>query len=147
MGYTHYWDYDPTKIDDLEEVRERFACGVTWILKALHEIEKNGKEGADWTIRGGLGLGTPMINDSQVWFNGNQKEGMDHETFEIKWCDNDSKGNFCKTAEKPYDLLVCVALLAFNEAFATCSGVFSYSSDGDEKDWVEAKELFAKVTN
>jgi len=144
MGYTHYWDYEPDKIDDLEEVRNQFDWGVTRILQALREIEL-GREDGDCIIKGGFGVGKPMINESQVWFNGNANKGMDHETFAIKWCDNATKWNFCKTARKPYDLLVCVALLAFNEAFANYPGVFSYSSDGEEEDWVEAKKLFAKV--
>jgi hypothetical protein len=38
-------------------------------------------------IRGGLGEGKPMINESQIWFNGNAKTGMDHETFGIQWED------------------------------------------------------------
>lgn len=93
-------------------------------------------------IRGGLGKGKPMINESQVWFNGDEKTGMDHETFGIKWYPEEGKVNdFCKTARKPYDFLVCFSLLAFKHSFND-PNVFNFSSDGDNQDWQPSKELF-----
>jgi len=87
-----------------------------------------------------------MINESEVWFNGDEKTGMSHETFDIKWFPSggEEKG-FCKTARKPYDLLVCVSLLAFKHAFDN-PVVFRFSSDGDNAEWEEAKDLFTRIT-
>lgn len=87
-----------------------------------------------------------MINESQIWFNGDEKTGMDHETFDIKWYpEGGIVKDFCKTNRKPYDILVCFSLLALNHAIDN-PDAFSFSSDGDNSDWEEAKELFTKIT-
>lgn len=81
-----------------------------------------------------------------MWFNGDEKQGLDHETFAIKWYAHQGKADdFCKTARKPYDLLVCFSLLAFKAAFHDYK-VFHFSSDGDNSDWEEAKDLFTRIT-
>jgi len=142
MGYTHYWTYNPNAIKDTEELRKKFLQAVKLIQKAHKLINKE----KICVIRGGLGEGTPMINESQVWFNGDEKTGMDHETFSIKWYPE--KGiarDFCKTARKPYDILVCFSLLAFKHAFNDYK-VFHFSSDGDNSEWEEAKDLFTRIT-
>jgi hypothetical protein len=154
MGYTHYWTYKPSKIKDTEELRKKFRQAVCWIDQAHKLIKKNpsihqGQAGGyhddvPCRIRGGLGRGTPIINESGVWFNGDEKTEMSHETFRILW---DKEGrDFCKTARKPYDLLVCVSLLAMNEAFKGTNGAFKFSSDGDNSDWETAKDVFTRIT-
>jgi len=156
MGYTHYWTYNPNKIDNTEELRKKFLQAVCWIDRAHKEIKKNkkfihaGQAGGFYDeqpciIRGGLGEGKPMINESQIWFNGDAKTGMDHETFGIRWCGNEREHDFCKTARKPYDLLVCVSLLAMQQAFKGTEA-FTFSSDGDNAEWEEAKDLFIRIT-
>ena len=142
MGYTHYWTYNPNEILDTEELRKRFHAAV-FIIKQAHKIIRKEKL---CVIRGGLGEGLPMMNESQVWFNGDEKTGMDHETFDIKWFPSGgSAKDFCKTNRKPYDLLVCVSLLAFKFFFDN-PDVFTFSSDGDNSDWEEAKNLFTRIT-
>lgn len=96
-------------------------------------------------IRGGLGKGLPKFLQDQIWFNGDESTGLDHETFYLTWNNMDSEGKdnwgFCKTARKPYDVLVCMSLLALENAFQDPK-VFSYSSDGDEPEWQRAKYLY-----
>jgi hypothetical protein len=155
MGYTHYWKYNPNEILNTEELRKKFLQAVCWIDKAHKMIKKNkfihkGQAGGYYDdvpciIRGGHGEGKPMINESQVWFNGDAKKEMDHETFGIRWCGNERENDFCKTARKPYDLLVCVSLLAFKHAFNDYK-VFRFSSDGDNSEWETAKDLFTRIT-
>ena len=149
MGYTHYWTYNPAAfkngtyaIKDIEELRRKFRVAVQTIDQA-HKLIKKRKH---CTIRGGFGKGAPMLNESQVWFNGDEKTGMNHETFSIEWY---PKGGhvrgFCKTARKPYDILVCVSLLAFKHAFDD-PDVFTFSSDGGNSDWEDAKNLYTEIT-
>ena len=158
MGYTHYWKYNPNGIEDTEELRKKFRKAVTIIDKAHKMIKKDtflhkGQAGGCYDdvpclIRGGLGEGTPMINESQVWFNGDEKSRNAHETFGIRWfeeVEKSGKRDFCKTARKPYDLLVCVALLAFKYAFHDPE-VFTFSSDGHNSEWEPAKDLFTRIT-
>ena len=158
MGYTNYWTYNPNEILNTEELRRKFRKAVAIIKEAHKAIKKdkyihvNLKQSNGYyddnhcIIRGGLGKGLPIINESQVWFNGDEKTGMDHETFDIKWFPSGGSVNgFCKTARKPYDILVCVSLLAFKHAFDN-PDVFSFSSDGDNEEWETAKNLFTRVT-
>jgi hypothetical protein len=142
MGYTHYWTYQPNNMLDTETLRRCFRVAVETINQA-HKLIKKRKH---CIIRGGLGKGSPMINESEVWFNGDDKTGMSHETFGIRWFPSggEVKG-FCKTARKPYDILVCVSLLAFKHAFND-SDVFSFSSDGDNADWGDARNLYMDIT-
>ncbi len=141
---------------ETEELRKKFLQAVCWINKAHKMIKRDkfihkGQAGGFYDdqpciIRGGLGQGKPMINESQIWFNGDEKTGTDHETFGIKWFeDAKNEYQFCKTARKPYDLLVCVSLLAMREAFKG-TGAFSFRSDGDNSDWETAKDLFTRIT-
>lgn len=156
MGYTHYWTYNPNAIKDTEELRKKFLVARNVIKVARGIISRNpfihkGQAGGYYDdvpckIRGGLGRGTPMINESQIWFNGDEKKGMDHETFDIKWYpEGGIVKDFCKTNRKPYDILVCVSLLAFKHAFDDPK-VFTFSSDGDNSDWEPAKDLFTRIT-
>jgi len=142
MGYTHYWTYNPNEILDTEELRRKFRVAVQTIDQAHKKIKKK----KYCIICGGLGQGSPMINESEVWFNGDAKTGTDHETFGIRWFPSggEVKG-FCKTNRKPYDILVCVSLLAFKHAFND-PDVFSFSSDGDNADWEDARNLYMDIT-
>ena len=153
MGYTHYWKYNPNKIENTEEVRKMFRVTTNVVKVAKGIISRNpfihkGQAGGYYDdvpckIKGGLGEGTPIINESEIWFNGDSKKQMDHETFGIKW--NIGENGFCKTARKPYDILVCVALIAMNQSFKG-TGAFSFSSDGDNMDWETAKDLYTRIT-
>lgn len=156
MGYTHFWTYQPNNMLDTEKLRRRFRVAVDIIEKAYKKVRKNRfihegnaggfYKGVPCIIRGGLGKGTPIINESEVWFNGDENTGTDHETFGIRWFPSGGAVNgFCKTARKPYDILVCVSLLAFKHAFND-PNVFSFSSDGDNADWEDAKDLFTRIT-
>lgn len=142
MGYTHYWSYDPEKIEDTEKLRRAFASASRKIKKAAAALSKRGV-----VIRGGLGEGRPVFNETEIWFNGSSEDGMDHETFDIHWVNKGSNPrHFCKTARKPYDLLVCFALLTLREAFKSHPGTFSFSSDGGNSDWADAYEFYQSVT-
>jgi hypothetical protein len=142
MGYTHYWTYNPDKIEDTEELREKFLEASRQIRRCYLWIRNQRK---DIKIRGGLGAGKPVFNETEIWFNGNDKEGLSHETFSIHWFNRGGSGrDFCKTARKPYDFLVSFALLTFASFFSP--EVFSFSSDGDEEDWSEARQFYREFT-
>jgi hypothetical protein len=139
-----------------EELRKKFLQAVCWIDHAHKKIKKDkfihkGQAGGfyddqPFIIRGGLGEGKPMINESEVWFNGDAKKGLDHETFGIRWFPSGGEERgFCKTARKPYDLLVCFSLLAFKHAFDN-PDIFTFSSDGDNSEWETARNLYMDIT-
>lgn len=121
MGYSHYFGFkDGAKID-----AERWNRA----LKLGEACAKaSGVEIAGWD-----GTGEPIFTDSVICFNGKGDE-MSHETFYI---DNSGETyEFCKTARKPYDIVVCCFLLAFKKVFGKD---FVYSSDGITRDALRKK--------
>lgn len=140
MGYTHYWYYQPSKIEDKTLLREKFGQASKQIQEFAAYINRNKM----FSVCNGLGEGKPTFNDHEVWFNGNKEEDLDHETFSIQWDTEDR--DFCKTARKPYDLLVCFSLLIFSEIFP--KEVFSFSSDGRPSEllWQNAIKYYKLFT-
>jgi hypothetical protein len=135
MGYTHYWRFHRDKMET-ETIRKTFSLVSDECKKVLHLLPAG-------TLKGGLGEGEPIINETELWFNGDEELGNDHETFSINWKDTEPFG-FCKTARKPYDLAVCFCLLSFCAHFPV--GVFQLSSDGGREEWQEAVELYNRET-
>jgi hypothetical protein len=140
MGYTHYWYYQPNKIEDKPLLREKFGQASKQIQEFADYIDRNKM----FSVCNGLGEEKPTFNNNEVWFNGDKAEGLDHETFCIEWDTEDR--DFCKTARKPYDLLVCFSLLTFSEVFPR--EIFSFSSDGTPSEplWQNAIKYYEKFT-
>ena len=98
-------------------------------------------------LAGPCGNGKPILNENGVFaFNGNEDEDGDYESFYVSLNDDRYEFGFCKTARKPYDVAVCLALLCLANEFGED---FSYSSDGDieegEEGWGVAKRVFNQV--
>ena len=157
MGYTHYWNYNPNNIKSTEELRKKFKKASSLIAK-FYKFTKNQKKAhgdcaggyyqeQPFKICGGFGEGIPIINESMIWFNGDKSNGMSHETFCINIFDQKEPNgfNFCKTARKPYDIMVCFSLLAFKYTFNDLD-VFHFSSDGTNADWARAYAIFKAYT-
>lgn len=141
IGYTHYWEYKPDAIEDTEKLRKMFSKASKQIKKFADFITTNKSE--VYKICGGLGDGNPIFNESEVWFNGDRAQSLDHETFKIYW--GKKSDSFCKTARKPYDLIVCFALLTFAEILPEA---FTFSSDGTVADdeWQKGVEYYETFT-
>ena len=139
MGYTHYWEIKSNN-GDAEFVRRKFKSASANVKRFAKFIEMQGM----FQIRGGFGKGYPIINESEIWLNGDDSRDLGCETFTICWSDFLEDGDgFCKTGRNPYDMIVCFAILALKEAFR---GEFDYSSDGDAEDWKEAIHLYESFT-
>lgn len=162
MGYTHYWNFKRKPID-IKDGAQKFKTAVELLREGISRLPKElpnncwkQKENGEWgtvqdgtlplTLHNGIGEGEPILKDDHVCFNGDAALGYDHETCSFVLDDADYKFNFCKTARKPYDVAVCLALLCFFEAFGDD---FSYSSDGDiengEEGWKLAKEIMSEI--
>ena len=112
MGYTRYWKTTENKYD-------------ADAINTIKNIIKIAKEDYGIIIRGPDGFGEPIINDDYIALNGDGENNLEHETFLIENGKPD-EFNFCKTARKPYDLVVnAIATFMFDEGF-----IDSYSSDG-----------------
>jgi hypothetical protein len=79
-----------------------------------------------------------------IKFNGNSAKGLDHESFWLA-LDPDvvaaSGFEFCKTAQKPYDVVVTAILAVMAEVG------LNVSSDGDADDWKPGLTFAADVLN
>jgi hypothetical protein len=134
MGYTHY--FTPKKSS--QKKFNEFVKTCKKLHKALPKTsETAGGYYKDDEIKicGWDGTGKPEFTSKLVSFNGNEDQNLNHETFSVAF-DSD-EWSFCKTAQKPYDLLVCACLIAAKEILD-----FEVTSDGRIKDWKPAIEFY-----
>ena len=82
-----------------------------------------------------------MVNEKAGYINFNGVGDDSHETFAVSQ-KHDSQFNFCKTAQKPYDLAVTAVLMVIEHH---APAHFETSSDGDVEDWRPAAELNQKL--
>jgi hypothetical protein len=89
-------------------------------------------------VKGGDGTGRPVIDNSDIIFNGDRAKEEDHETFQLTKCD--SGHQFCKTARKPYDRYV-KAILVIANYYAP--GALEVTCDGDNEEgcWDEGVRI------
>lgn len=127
MGYTHYWE----KIGPINEAQYKAALtDILNIVGVKRNILANG-HGEAGTL--------PDLIGNHFQFNG--IEEASHETFSLPI---DPRGvqdfDFCKTARKPYDVVVvaCLARLAEVEGIKV-------ASDGDQEDWVAGVALATEI--
>lgn len=113
MGYTHYFTLKNKNID-LNALRDEVQT-VLDEHKDIIRFEFDSDEPA---------LNSLRVNDNYVLrFNGIGNDG--HETFYFDT--SHTEFNFCKTARKPYDLVVCKVLLILKKHF---QDKIEISSDG-----------------
>lgn len=80
-----------------------------------------------------------LYTDEFFGFNGDASKGEDHETFAFEI---GHKGfHFCKTARKPYDLAVCLCLLAIKFHLKETK----ISSDGNSREWIPIFEIYKEI--
>jgi hypothetical protein len=134
MGYTHFWRR-PEKLDP-----ETFVAWGTDVIAIMNASEM--------PLAGWDGTGKPETSPERVSFNGVGEDA--HETFEVtlvehaeSWQSRDLGPvfRFCKTAYKPYDVVVTASLVALKDRFPT----IEVSSDGDRQDWEAGMMLFVRA--
>jgi hypothetical protein len=108
---------------------------------------------AEWSKKspvlcGWNGTGNPEFLENEIAFNGDKTDDMDHESFVIQRDNSkereDEKGlifEFCKSARKPYDLMVKISMLRLKHHFPKTE----ISCDGDASDWKQARTIYKKA--
>jgi hypothetical protein len=127
MGYTHYWEHGPiarTVFRDLADDARRIV-----------DMARS----AGYTVAGPMGTGEPKFDDFGISLNGSQDLWEDHETFELT--PNATDFDFCKTARKPYDAVVCAILL--RASLRVPGFIVKSNGDIDGDDWAEGRLLYA----
>ena len=148
MGYTHYWRR-PQK-----NAGSAYMFGLLALdaKKIIAQAEQDGIR-----IRNGHGEGEPEFNEAYFSINGDAShyvEGRDlaHETFCWEGIpsisehrkDEPETFDFCKTAYKPYDVVVTAILIRAKHIYGDC---VSISSDGDWESifWAYGRKLYEQV--
>lgn len=139
MGYTHYFKgkkSNPTKF-------KMFSGTCRKLYYSLPEKTNTaGGYHADdnLEIAGSNGEGKPQFTDEFVVFNG--KDELAHETFFI---DINGTNDFCKTARKPYDLLVVACLIAAWQILDYKFSSDAFNQDGTCDDLQPAIDFYNQV--
>jgi hypothetical protein len=140
LGYTHYFYTKPVidqrKFNQLvQDVRKIYAYpGVKDFIVADPET----------------GTGDPIASEEGIIeFNGIKEDS--HETFQLLRrsayapnADEEFAFQFCKTALKPYDVVVTCVLI---RAKKVLGNEILVRSDGDWGDWIEGRRLYKEVFN
>ena len=139
MGYTHYFAFvNKEGKKDTKINKSKFAAASA-IVKELAKTA----EGMKIKLAGPDGKGKPIFTRKEIAFN-----GVGDEMCESFYMDADGRfmeeyvygTPFCKTCREPYDLLVCLTLLAFKHVF---KDRFDYSSDGTTREDMTDPESIA----
>ncbi len=130
MGYTHYWT----------QTKNLSPAAMTEIGQTVRKIIA---AAPDVVIRGWDGAGKPTIDLETISLNGDGV--LAHETFAINavrslpydGADDDRLGwSFCKTAYKPYDVVVTAILTCLADRHG-----FTVESDGEAHEWANGVAL------
>ena len=141
MGYTHYWYLNPNGDEKNYSKAKRAIAKI--IRSRKHSV----------SLGDGCGnRGSKPVIDGKIWFNGIEENS--HETFclfdkladlenenENSYVSRNEKGyvfTFCKTAYKPYDVVVTACLIALRYYMGNDVRV---NSDGEKKDWFAGLRL------
>lgn len=146
MGYTHYFtqtrDFSAAEMLTIGDTIARFIKEAT----GKPTSTAGGYHQDPVAIRGGDGTGLPELTEKRICFNGNGPD-LDHETFHIPATREEPYPGgtlgwqCCKTARKPYDVVVVASL-----AYLAAKWGFDVSSDGGAEDWEAGVELAQTVT-
>jgi hypothetical protein len=132
MGYTHYISR-PQIID--EQAWSKITIDT---MKVLLYIEKE----LGIIIAGGDGEDEPEIGFDEIWFNGSGELSfetvyLERQTVKTMVDEENNNGlcwQFCKTANRPYDIAVTALYTIIKHHVPECI----VESDGKEKDWMDA---------
>lgn len=118
MGYTRYWENSKNLINDktLETIKN-----IIDIAKKDYDID----------------IDVKSLTNELVMLNGDENKGLDHEDFVI---DLTPGFNFCKTNEKPYDIVVNAIL----KLLESTNKIHDVEKDDDNEE-EKAEELLNKA--
>ena len=104
-GYSNYWDHTE------DFTNSEWSKIVRLAKAAIKTAEKHGI-----VIRDGWGKGKPVVNNKEIYLNGDGEKNLDHETFRITKKVNPGRPwGFIKTARKPYDAVVATILVGIKK--------------------------------
>lgn len=125
MGYSHYFTVTkPVPAEAWDQILDAVNNIVS--KTDVPTVDGRGRDEDDCT--------TERI----IHLNGLEDDG--YETFFID--PDDTSFNFCKTFQRPYDIVVVAILCTIQDICGEC---FDIKSDGDAADWVAGSELATRA--
>ncbi|CAI7649616.1 unnamed protein product [Penicillium palitans] len=131
MGYTHYYAIHGWDTPEWQKAWAQLIQDVPNIIKEARVPLSGPTEDEDEI--------TPVVMDSEKGINLNGVRGNAHERFVL--C-KPGHWNFCKTARKPYDVVVTSILLRI---WLLAPKNLDLGSDGGYEDWADARDLCATL--
>lgn len=113
MGYTHYWSHDGITPEQMAKIAAKVESIATLVKP---DIPLGNWSGDDEGTPG------PVFGPTEISFNGIGRDA--HESFRLGPVL--TSFDFCKTARKPYDLLVVATLMIADSIVDS----FDWRSDG-----------------
>ncbi len=135
MGYTHYFKFKKAPAKKAAQVEALYKKTLTECQKiVLFYSKTNGG-------LSGYSAHSKLSAYGGLNFNGSGENG--HETFVLRehYSENESF-NFCKTAQKPYDVVVTACLIVLAHRL---KGLIEVSSDGRAEDFTAGLDLAKTV--
>jgi len=139
MGYTHYFTFKAASRSQATAIENKYQRAIEDCQRVIkrYYAENGGLSG--------YSAHTKIGQYGGINVNGKGDDG--HETFVLREHFNENLANegfnFCKTAQKPYDLVVVACLAILKHRLGDCVRV---SSDGSAKDWTDGVNYARKVT-
>jgi len=153
MGYTHYFSHKQTKIKTWGKIQK--DCQKLLAKMPAHSGSSGGHyDNEPLLLNGCFAHEEPQFTKNFIHFNGSDESyiwakdsdhcsELSHETFRIdRVPDAKETFHFCKTARKPYDLMVQACLLVYKHHSPE---TMELGSDGDPDDWKEAEKFVKDV--
>lgn len=139
MGYTHYWTFKKPNRGDAAKTEELYQKAVKECAKIIRTY---------YDANGGLSgytAHTPIGKYGGILVNGKGDDA--HEDFVLREhfkqnFENTDGFDFCKTARKPYDVVVTACLIVLKHRLGDYIKV---SSDGYQHEWEAGLELAKRV--
>lgn len=136
MGYTHYWTFKQPKRGDAAKTEKLYQRAIKDCAKIIKTY---------YDANGGLSgytAHTPIGTYGGILVNGKGDDA--HEDFALRehFKQNFDAFNFCKTARKPYDVVVTACLIVLKHRLGDRIQV---DSDGYQHNWVDGLELAKRV--
>ena len=139
MGYTHYWKFGkPGKANGKADILElRYQQAIAECNVVIHGWQALCEKGGPRDAERLSGFSAHSTGYGGLKING--KGDNAHEDFALPEHFRDNvEGSFCKTARKPYDIVVVACLCILKDKLGSA---FSVSSDGRYNDWQAGRNL------
>lgn len=136
MGYTHYWSFNKAHRLETKKAESAYQKAIKECNKFIQAYQS---EAIGLNRLSGYSAYTSEYGGIKI--NGKQK--MQHEDFTMREHFNQNEGfHFCKTARKPYDIVVVGCLIILK---AHLGELIDISSDGYAEDWIDGQRLVERL--